>query len=181
MCRCLAALGVIIALAGCSSTPTPPGLSTTGTPGVSTCAITVAAAPDAVPTPVAEFMIGGMILPADMTPAPLRTMYGNDALWVDLGTIDGTLVGVAEPNGHLGAKFGTYRLIDGSLTIRARRLDGPSGDVSASVPEGYGPSGFQSVGISFPSTGCWSVTETVAGRDLVFVVRVVPNPSPGPT
>ena len=71
-----------------------------------------------------------MILPAGMTPPPLRTFYGNDALWVNLGTSDGTLPGVPEPGGHLGAKFGTYRLVEGKLTVSARRLDGPSGDVS---------------------------------------------------
>jgi hypothetical protein len=116
-----------------------------------------------------------MILPAGMTPPPLRTMYGNGALWVDLGTSDGTLPGVAEPGGRLGAKFPTYRLIDGTVTVSARRLDGPSGNVSTSAdPQGYyGASGFLPVGADFPSPGCWSVTETVSGRDLVFVVRLV--------
>ena len=37
------------------------------------------------------------------------------------------------------------------------------------------------MGISFPSVGCWSVTETVAGHDLVFVVRLVPGPSASPS
>ena len=175
----VAALTMMLALTGCStSVPTSP--ATTRAPNASTCPVTIAAAPDAVPAPVASFEVGGMILPAGMTPPPLRTFYGNDALWVDLGTSDGTLVGVPEAAGHLGAKFGTYRLMNGSLTVSARRLDGPSGDVRASVPDGYGLSDFQSMGISFPSVGCWSVTETVAGHDLDFVVRVS-GPSPAPS
>ena len=105
-------------------------------------------------------------------------MYGNAALWVDLGTTDGTLVGSADANERLGAKFPTYRLATGPLTISAHRLDGPSDGVATSVPEGYGPTGFQAVGVDFPSIGCWSITETVAGHDLTFVVDVVSTSSP---
>jgi SnoaL-like domain len=179
--RGLLILAMLVVLVGCARTVTPTAPATSVTVSASSCPVTIAAASDAVPAPVASFEIGGMILPAGMTPPPLRTFYGNDAIWVDLGTSDGTLVGVPEAAGHLGAKFGTYRLVDGLLAVTVRRLDGPSGDVWISVPQGYGLSDFQSMGISFPSVGCWSVTETVASRDLDFVVRIVSGQSPAPT
>jgi len=169
----LVVLVALLCSAGCGSTvaPSPPAIP--GTASASVCPVTIAAPPDAVPAPVASFFVGGMILPSGMSPPPLRGFYGNDALWVELGTSDGTLAGVAEPAGTLGAKFGTYRLVEGALAVSAHRLDGPTGDTSVSVPGGYGGSGFQSMGISFASAGCWSVTETVGGHELVFVIRLV--------
>jgi hypothetical protein len=175
MFRSALALLTVSVLVGCT-TSTPTVSATIDSAVSSACPVTQPAAPDAVPAAVAAFMVGGMILPTGMTPPPLRTMYGNDALWVDLGTSDGTLPGVAETGGGLGAKFPTYRLVDGNVAVSARRLDGPSAAVSSTAdPAGYGTSGFLPVGVDFPSTGCWSVTETVAGRDLVFVIRVVPG------
>lgn len=169
----VAALALIVSCAA-------PAPSTTDSPSAATraCPVTSATGPDAVPSPVAAFAIGGMILPPGMTPPPLRTMYGNAALWVDLGTTDGTLVGSPDASGRLGAKFPTYRLVTGPLTVSARRLDGPGDGVATSVPEGYGPTGFQAVGVDFPSIGCWSITETVAGHDLTFVIDVVSSPRP---
>jgi hypothetical protein len=120
-------------------------------------------------------MEGGMTLPSGMTPPPLH-MYGNDALWAELGTGDGTLEVAEGSNGLLPAKFPTYRLVNGSLTVRTRRLDGPSDGARVDVPGGYGTDGFQAVGVSFPAPGCWSISETVAGQTLSFVVRVAAAP-----
>ncbi len=171
----IVAVAGLILVVGCAS----PAPSRTDSPSATpACPVTLAAAPEAVPAPVAAFINGGMILPPGTTPPPLREMYGNAALWVVLGTTDGRLVGSADATGRLGAKFPTYRLVTGPLTVTARRLDGPSDGVATSVPEGYGPSGFQAVGVDFSSIGCWSITETVAGHDLTFVVEVVRSPSP---
>ncbi len=171
--RRVVALCVFFALAGCNSSVTPTSSVAARSPDRSSCAVTIAAPPIAVPAAVTAFILGGVVLPPGMTPAPLDTMFGNDAMWVQLGTSDGTLV--VGPDLH--AKFVSYRLVDGNLTVSARRLDGPTGSVEISVPDGYGSSGFQAVGIVFPSPGCWSMTETVPGHDLVFVLRVLSAPT----
>lgn len=160
-----------------SSLPSPPAAAYPPTATLSgrlsgACPLTQALPTTSVPLPVAAFMMGGAVMSAGLTPRPLKTMYGNDAIWVDLGSSDGRIVGVADPGGRLGAIFGTYRLFAGALTVSAERLDGPSGDVVVSVPDGYGSAGFQVVGIDFPSAGCWRITERVAGWQLQFVVSV---------
>lgn len=120
-------------------------------------------------------MVSGMSLPSGMTPPPLQ-MYGNDWLWTELGTGDGTLRATPGSDGLLQAKFPTYRLVDGSLTVSANRLDGTSNGVQVDVPGGYGATGFQAVGVSFPAPGCWSITESISGHSLTFVVKVVAAP-----
>jgi hypothetical protein len=137
--------------------------------------VTLAASTSQIPPTVTDFMVGGMTLSSGMSPPPL-SMYGNDALWVELGTVDGTLEVASGSEGVLEAKFPTFRLVDGSLTVSANRLDGPSNGVQVDVPKGYGPAGFQAVGVSFPASGCWSITESVAGRNLAFVLKVVAVP-----
>jgi hypothetical protein len=61
----------------------------------------------------------------------------------------------------------------GELQWQARRLDG-----SATVgkqpagPSGYGDSGFQAGGVSFPESGCWEVTYTLSDQyPLTFVLQ----------
>ena len=183
MGRLSLAFGVLLLAAGCTNVPTPSVSATPSATATSSCPVTAPAAPETVPEAVAAFTIGGMILPSGMTPPPLRTMYGNAAIWVDLGTIDGTLRGVVGPGGHLGAKFPTFRLINGSLTVSASRLDGPGTVPSTQVDpsDSYGTSGFVPVGVDFPSPGCWSITETVPGHGLEFVVRLVSESGPAPT
>ena len=156
-----------IVLTGCAR-PVPPS-TTAASPGP--CPITHAVQPAAVPQPVVDFMDGGMQLPAGMTPPPLATMFGNDAVWVDING-DGRLAVAPAPDGTLGVKFPTYRLASGSLVVTAERLDGPAGQPAVSVPEGYGSSGFQAVGIDFPSAGCWRITERLGSVTLAFVLLV---------
>ncbi len=92
--------------------------------------------------------------------------YGNDALWVVLAK-DGTTP---------GGKFGWWRTAHGQLTIEGRRLDAPAPPLDASIPSGYGDTGFQVSGLDFPTTGCWEVMGKVADKQLIFVVNVAPPP-----
>jgi len=94
---------------------------------------------------------------------PYGFWYGNDALWVILRN-DGMT---------WGGKFGWWRTAPGQLTIEGRRLDAPSPPLAASIPSGYGDTGFQVSGLEFPTTGCWEVTGNVAGTELRFVVTVI--------
>jgi hypothetical protein len=134
-----------------------------------------------IPDEVSSFFIGGMTLPTGATAPPLTGFIGDSALWVAIGSDTGTVEGLPEPDGRLGLKLPTYRLVTGRLSITARRLDGPKGAVSASVPDGYGTRGFQAAGIEIPAAGCWAVTETVGSDELSFVFRVIAAENPSPT
>ena len=76
------------------------------------------------------------------------------------------------PDGSIWAKVGWWRAVRGRLTIRGERLDAPAAPLRASVPTGYGSIGFQSTGLTFPTTGCWRVVGRVAAHELEFVVFV---------
>jgi hypothetical protein len=70
-------------------------------------------------------------------------------------------------------KFGWQRGSTGPLTIEGRRLDGDGPPLRAEVPSGYGPSGFQSSYIIFPTPGCWEVTGRVGDASVTFVTKVL--------
>jgi hypothetical protein len=113
------------------------------------------------------------------TPNEGRDSYGNDALAVSLGWPEGTVVfkpggpGFVLSNGALSMKFGWTRRLAGQLTIDGHRLDGTSPPLCASIPSGYGDTGFQSTALIFPAPGCWQVTGYLADSALTFVVKVV--------
>lgn len=105
---------------------------------------------------------------------------GNEGLWVGALWPNGVLA--VEPafvnaDGSIGMKFGWWRIASGRLEITGRRLDGSAPAVSGDVPDGYGATGFQASGITFPTEGCWEITGTVAGASLTFVTFVVKVPA----
>ncbi len=98
--------------------------------------------------------------------------HGNGSIWV--GTWHSNVV--VWPAGAVGsvtAKFGWWRAVAGKLRIEGYRLDGPAPPLVAHVPDGYGDSGFQSSGITFPTEGCWQVTGRVGDASLTFVTLVL--------
>lgn len=102
--------------------------------------------------------------------------FGNDDLWVGGLGDDGVIPAdsrFVESDGSIGWKFGWWRIVSGRLTITGRRLDVPAPPLRASVPDGYGPHGFQASGVYFPTEGCWEVTGTVGGSELTFVTFVL--------
>jgi hypothetical protein len=104
--------------------------------------------------------------------------YGNDALQTGLWP-EGKVIfkpggpGAESADGSLSMKFWWWRLRPGRLTIEGRRLDGVAPPLRASVPDGYGPTGFQAAGLIFPTPGCWEVTGRVGKDSLTFVTLVV--------
>jgi hypothetical protein len=52
-------------------------------------------------------------------------------------------------------------------------LDGAAPPLSTSIPDGYGPTGFQASGVTFPTEGCWEVTGRVGNASLTFVTLVL--------
>jgi hypothetical protein len=98
--------------------------------------------------------------------------HGNGALWVGLWESN-VVVWEAGRAGVVRAKFGWWRGVPGELRIDGRRLDAPAPPLTASVPDGYGDSGFQSTAITFSSGGCWEVTGRVGEASLTFVTLVI--------
>jgi hypothetical protein len=105
--------------------------------------------------------------------------YGNRHLGVAMwqrgrlvASRGGQTWGQITPNGSIWAKLGWWRAVPGQLVVQGERLDGRAPPLRAWVPSGYGRSGFQSTGLTFPTVGCWRVVGTVAGHDLELVVRV---------
>lgn len=111
--------------------------------------------------------------------------HGNEALvtalWSD-GRVDFRPggPGCVEPDGYLGMKWPWWRSVRGNLTIEGRRLDGSAGPLRASIPKGYGETGFQATGLLFAGPGCWEVTGRVGEAKLSFVTLVVKT-ADGPT
>lgn len=70
-------------------------------------------------------------------------------------------------------KFGWWRNLHGQLRINGRRLDAVAPPVRVVVPSGYGMTGFQSSGVTFPTRGCWQVTGKAGTATLTFVTMVI--------
>jgi hypothetical protein len=105
--------------------------------------------------------------------------YGNRYLGVAIwskgrlvASRGGSTWGQIMPDGTVYAKLGWFRGVPGRLTIQGERLDAPAPPLQASVPAGYGSSGFHATGLTFPTPGCWRVVGSVAGHELEFVVFV---------
>ena len=136
------------------------------------------------PAPEAETRLTGpcpVTLPGGDVPAD-DFNYGNGsigvALWPEGRLVagelpDGSAWAEIAPDGSITAKLGWFRAVEGRLSIRGERLDTSASPLRADVPGGYGPSGFQPTGLTFPTPGCWRVTGSVGGASLTFVVRVV--------
>ena len=88
----------------------------------------------------------------------------------------GTIVATPDyvnPDGSIGWKFPWVRMVPGSLTITGRRLDAPAPPLKSYVPSGYGNTGFQASGVTFPSEGCWQITGKLDHTSVTFVNLVV--------
>jgi hypothetical protein len=180
-------LALLIAACGSpappSATSTPATLASAGTPLSTIEPTPTASAPvpsrltlaDAATCPVTRPL--GLGTPgADRPFASSALAFGNGDLWVVPLEVDGILRADSrsvQSDGSISTKFGWWRITPGTLTITGRRLDTSEPPVSATIPDGYGDSGFQSSGVDFPTEGCWELTGTVGGSSLTFVVFVI--------
>jgi hypothetical protein len=124
---------------------------------------------------------------------------GNDVLWVSLvmwsehpGTVEVPNDDHLQPDGRvIEMKWAWYRYVSGRLTITGQRLDAPAPPLEAVIPDGYGATGFQVSGITFPTDGCWQITgQGGDAKPITIVVDVVypdgftpvgtPSASPSP-
>jgi hypothetical protein len=110
----------------------------------------------------------GVRPPRGVDPGP--GLFGNEALWVAL-PLDGQVL--PGPDGATRRKFMWWRLRPGQLSIEARRLDAPAQAITGDVPSGYGDTGFQASGVTFPAGGCWEITGHLGSETLSFIVDVV--------
>jgi hypothetical protein len=102
--------------------------------------------------------------------------HGNGTLWVG-GLWPGGVITAGpeftETDGSVSMKFGWWRAANGRLAITGRRLDAAAPPLRADVPDGYGDTGFQATGVTFPTEGCWQVTGRAGGSTLTFVTLVI--------
>jgi hypothetical protein len=85
---------------------------------------------------------------------------------------DGGSYATVNRDGSITAKVGWWRGVRGKLRVSGQRLDSSASPLRADVPNGYGPSGFQVSGLTFPTTGCWRVVGALGSTRLAFVVKV---------
>jgi hypothetical protein len=160
--RILAAAAIAVALSGCLGEHDPPPASK-------------AAGPCHVTTPGGDVSFGSPGFD-----------YGNGRLGVALwpgGVLvagplpDGSSYADVMPDGSIVAKLGWWRAVEGRLSIAGQRLDAAAPSLRADVPAGYGSSGFQATGLTFPTPGCWRVIGSAGRASLTFVVLVRPAQS----
>ena len=101
--------------------------------------------------------------------------HGNGKLWTAMWPHNVVIAtpDYIERDGSVGMKWPWWRGARGKLTIIGRRLDGEAPPLAAVIPSGYGTSGFQPSGISFPTEGCWKVTGAAGGAKLTFVTLIL--------
>lgn len=129
-------------------------------------------------------------LPNGIAPIGVSDLYADFNLSNEARTLftipwpDGVVVfdrgggpGFWGDDGSLSMKWPWYRGVDGDITIDGRRLDGDAPPAWAEIPDGYGDSGFQPMGLVFPTVGCWEVTGRVGDESLTFVTLVIEVPS----
>ena len=113
--------------------------------------------------------------------------YGNGRLWVGGLWPDGVIAAdprFVDKDGRVGMKFGWWHTEAGKLAISGRRLDAPAPPAIGDVPDGYGATGFQASGVTFPTEGCWEITGSVGSTSLTFVtfvIKVASAPTPAPS
>lgn len=105
---------------------------------------------------------------------PSDSWHGSSRLAVALWTsvvVPGD--GARRSDGAVAVKYGWWRGIDGNLTIRGRRVDGPAPPIAHDGSDGYGDRGFQPSLIAFPQAGCWEITGTVGDESVTATLLFV--------
>lgn len=125
---------------------------------------------------------GGPGTPTTVVPADPDHFYGDDGLYVLLGDPDRAVWEYSIDSEWVSAdgaitdpKQMWYRQGNAegklSITVENSSVWFP-GDPVIDVPEGYGASGLQIVGITFPGPGCWEITGTSGNASISFTIRL---------
>lgn len=190
---------LLVVLAGCSGVPaisqstTPPTIAMASTSqAVQPTAPLVTPSPASSPTvpPALLAKITAANCPVTIangsTPPGERLSpnhHGNGALWTSLwpaGILRAT-PDYVQSDGSIDMKFWWWRGPDvhGQLSIAGHRLDGAAPPIQPYIPTGYGDTGFQASGITFPTEGCWEITGRAGGAELTFVTFVIKEQQQG--
>ncbi len=105
--------------------------------------------------------------PAAAGDPTIHRWYGNQALWGCGVSCPLSMT----PQPRMEHQAPGWRVPHGTLTVSARKLDGPSAGFHGEVPGGDGWLGFVSSVLVWPPPGCWQVTGTVAQHLLTIVMR----------
>lgn len=96
--------------------------------------------------------------------------HGKDGIWTVLWP-DGKVM-IPELNvdddGWMGTKWPWWRTQD-PIEISGYYLGGKAAPLEASLPDGYGESGFRPSGLRFSTEGCWEIMATSGGAMLTFI------------
>ncbi|HVQ93536.1 MAG TPA: hypothetical protein VMU51_21035 [Mycobacteriales bacterium] len=165
------AAALVLPLPGCRSGGTAPaGTGSPSAPGPAAAPPSTGSCPVTRPSPTG---------PRGVSPDAFfgwGASYGNGALWVGGlwpgGVIDADPESV-QADGSVSTKFGWWRATRGRLTITGQRLDAAAPGLRTDVPDGYGDTGFQATGVTFPTNGCWRITGHAGPSTLTFVTLVV--------
>ncbi len=171
----VALTALILVLAACASAPTP-------APTTKAVSISPSPSPSQLPVTIADLAQCPVTRPG-RAPASIQDALfgsgsadGNSRLWVG-GLGDGGVIaadnGFINPDGSVGWKLGWWREVSGDLTITGQRLDAGAAPLESDVPSGYGQTGFQASGLTFPTEGCWQITGHVGAASLTFVTFVI--------
>lgn len=170
---------VALTLAACTSTANPRTTHHVPSPQPTTGPAPTSAPGTPAPTPPSRVTMAGakqcpVTLPRGVAPAD--GTFGNGKLRVGGLWPRGVIAagpGNVDGRGRVEMKFPWWRMVSGRLEITGHRLDAPAPPLIAHVPTGYGPTGFQASGVTFPTEGCWRVRGTVGRTSLNFVTFVI--------
>lgn len=175
-------MAMAIVTASCTSASRPPATSTANPAAASSAAHLAVPASCPVTRPTPRASPPPQLHAIDNFAFYLHGWYGNSALWVGV-PMHGVLPAM-HPYGtpwasEWGTKFVWWPLSQGTLTIAARRLDGPSAGFHSQIsdPGHIGKSRFIPSGLIWPAPGCWQVTGTVRGHSLTFVAWITTSVS----
>jgi hypothetical protein len=100
---------------------------------------------------------------------------GSGALWTVVGA---TEVAARREGSGWVAKVPWFRLEPGELRITGTRLDG-EGELTADLPDGYPPTGFQPSGLRFSTDGCWEIVGRLNDSEVTVHARLPAESSGG--
>jgi len=126
------------------------------------------------------------LCPVTLPPSDKSSWYSdyinhhNDVLGVFLYAKGSRRIGQpgawVQADGYIHSKYGWLKKVAGKLLVKGERLDGESSRPFKVInlnDAGENPGGVIG-GFLFPDVGCWKITGYLAGKELSFVIEIIP-------